>query len=79
MPSWLRTPIARVFRRDELAEEIQAELRAHIALRADDLEHSGLSPAQAARRARPPWLLACSAAWAPCWPSPESSGWARTR
>jgi predicted permease len=47
MLRWLR-----VFRRHEFAEEMEEELRAHIALRADDLERLGMRRAEAERRAR---------------------------
>ena len=50
--SSLRSALKHAFRRDEVAGEMDEEFRAHIALRADDLERSGLSRAQAERRAR---------------------------
>jgi putative ABC transport system permease protein len=40
------------FRRNESEAEMDEELRAHIQIRADDLERSGLSRAEAERRAR---------------------------
>lgn len=48
----LRFRIASLFRRSEIEAEMEAELRAHIQQRADDLERSGLSPDEALRRAR---------------------------
>jgi predicted permease len=50
--AYLRGVGAKVFRRDELAEEMQEELRSHIAHRADDLERTGMGGAEAERRAR---------------------------
>ncbi|HEY2860920.1 MAG TPA: ABC transporter permease [Terracidiphilus sp.] len=43
---------ARLFRRDSVAEDLEQELAAHIALRADDLVRSGFPRAEAERRAR---------------------------
>lgn len=40
------------FDRRRLEREMTEEMQAHIALRADDLERAGLSPADARRRAR---------------------------
>ena len=48
----IRSMAAKIFRRRTLAEEMDDELSAHIALRADDLERTGLSRADAERRAR---------------------------
>jgi predicted permease len=48
----LRSISAKFFRRSQLAGDTDEELRAHIALRADDLERSGLSRQEAERRAR---------------------------
>jgi predicted permease len=48
----LRFRIANLFRRSEMNAEIDDELRSHIQHRADDLERSGLSRAEAERRAR---------------------------
>jgi predicted permease len=48
----LRFRIATLFRRSQMSAEMEAELRSHIQLRADDLEHSGLPRAEAERRAR---------------------------
>ncbi len=50
--AWLRSAGSKFFRRAESAEEINEELREHIALRTDDLERSGLTRAEAERRAR---------------------------
>ena len=49
---YLRSVAARIFRRSDVAAEMDEELRSHIAHRADDLERSGLSRAEAERRAR---------------------------
>src|SRR5215472_3604809 len=43
---------ARIFGKSGLAEELDEEIRSHVEHRADDLERSGLSRAEAARRAR---------------------------
>jgi predicted permease len=48
----LRFRIATFFRRSELNSEMDAELGSHIQLRADDLERSGLTHAEAVHRAR---------------------------
>ena len=50
--AWFRCLIAKFFHRSEVADDMEAELRAHILLRADDLERSGLDRAEAERRAR---------------------------
>src|ERR1700722_3080441 len=52
IPAWIRSIAASLFGREQLLEEMDEELRTHIALRADDLERSGLSRDQAERRAR---------------------------
>ena len=52
MFGYLRLLSAKLFRRSEVAEEMNAELREHIAMRAADLERSGLPRAEAERRAR---------------------------
>jgi hypothetical protein len=49
--SWLRS-LASTFHRSQIDGEMEEELRSHIQHRADDLEHSGLSRAEAERRAR---------------------------
>ncbi len=48
----LRFRVATLFRRAQVNAEIEQELRSHIQHRADDLERSGLSRAEANRRAR---------------------------
>jgi hypothetical protein len=48
----LRFRIAALFRRSHVDDEMDDELRSHIELRADHLEGSGLSRADAERRAR---------------------------
>jgi predicted permease len=50
--AWIRSARDRFLRRDATADELDAELREHLALRADDLERSGMSRAEAERRAR---------------------------
>jgi predicted permease len=50
--SQLRAYTARLFHRERLQADLDTELRSHIAHRADDLEHSGLSRSEAERRAR---------------------------
>jgi predicted permease len=50
--SWFRSVTAKSFRRSETAHELDEELRSHIQNRADDLERSGLTRAEADRRAR---------------------------
>src|SRR6266480_1028692 len=50
--AYLRSLAARFFRRSETESELEEELRAHIQLRADDLERSGLGRIEAERRAR---------------------------
>ncbi len=49
---WFRSVFAKLFRGSALADDTNEELRSHIQLRADDLERSGLSRAEAERRAR---------------------------
>jgi predicted permease len=48
----LRFRLATLFRRSQLSTEMEDELRSHIQHRADDLERTGLSRAEAERRAR---------------------------
>lgn len=48
----LQSLVSRIFRRSETSGDLDAELSAHIAHRADDLERSGLTRAEAERRAR---------------------------
>jgi hypothetical protein len=50
--AFLRSLASGLFRRSQMEGEMDEELRAHIANRADDLERSGLSHAEAERRAR---------------------------
>src|SRR5580765_2123794 len=50
--AYFRSLAARFFRRSQTENELEEELRAHIQLRADDLERSGLPRAEAERRAR---------------------------
>ncbi|HTV03829.1 MAG TPA: ABC transporter permease [Acidobacteriaceae bacterium] len=47
-----RSVLAKLFHGPEIADSTDEELRSHIALRADDLERSGLGRAEAERRAR---------------------------
>jgi hypothetical protein len=51
-PGYFRSLTARFFRRSQTESELEEELRAHIQLRADDLERSGLGRIEAERRAR---------------------------
>ncbi|HEY6251666.1 MAG TPA: ABC transporter permease, partial [Candidatus Angelobacter sp.] len=48
----LRSLISVLFRRSHMEGEMEEELRSHIQRRADDLQRSGLTPAEAERRAR---------------------------
>ena len=50
--AYLQSLAARMFRRSRVDDEIEEELRLHLEQRADDLERSGLSRAEAERRAR---------------------------
>jgi predicted permease len=50
--AYLQALAKKFFHKDELAEDMDEELRSHVALRADDLERSGLSRGGAERRAR---------------------------
>ena len=50
--AWFRSVGSKFFHRAESAEELDEELREHIALRADDLERSGLTRPDAERQAR---------------------------
>jgi predicted permease len=52
MKSQLRSYLNSLLRRDSVESNIEAELRTHIELRAEDLERTGLTPAEALRRAR---------------------------
>ncbi len=49
--AWFRSHLARLFHNQEKSSEIDEEILAHIALRADDLERSGIERAAAERRA----------------------------
>src|SRR4029077_4782275 len=49
---YFRSLAARFLRRSQTENELEEELRAHIQLRADDLERSGLGRREAERRAR---------------------------
>ncbi|HWE83812.1 MAG TPA: ABC transporter permease [Terracidiphilus sp.] len=48
----MRSVITQIFGRDNVAEDMQEELRAHIEMRADDLVQRGMNRAEAERRAR---------------------------
>ena len=50
--AYFRSLTTKFFHRSEVMDETEEELRAHIQLRADDLERSGLPRAEAERRAR---------------------------
>ena len=50
--AWFRSVAAKFLRPAQIADEMEEELRSHIQLRADDLERTGLSRAEAERRAR---------------------------
>jgi len=50
--AYLRSLATRFFHRSQVEDEMEKELRSHIAHRADDLERSGLNRAEAERRAR---------------------------
>jgi predicted permease len=52
LPAYFRSATFRLFRRTEISEDVDAELRSHIEHRADDLERGGLNRAEAERRAR---------------------------
>ena len=52
LPAYLHSLAARLFHGSEAADDLDEELRSHIALRADDLERSGVGRAEAQRRAR---------------------------
>jgi len=52
LPASLRFRIAALFQRSQMNAEIEEELRSHIQHRADDLERSGLTRAEAERLAR---------------------------
>ena len=50
--AYFRSLVSKFFHRSQVADAMEEELLAHIQLRADDLERSGLSRAEAVRRAR---------------------------
>ena len=50
--AYLRSLAEKFFHREQLADEMEDEVRSHILHRADDLERSGISRAEAERRAR---------------------------
>lgn len=50
--AWFHSVSAKIFHRAQIADEVEAERESHIAHRADDLERSGLSRAEAEQRAR---------------------------
>ncbi len=50
--SYVRSVAAKCFRRSEVAQDMDEELRSHIQHRADDLERTGVSRREAERRAR---------------------------
>ncbi len=50
--AYLRSLRAKFFYRADLADDMEEELRSHIALRADDLERAGVRRAEAERQAR---------------------------
>jgi predicted permease len=52
LQAWFRSVAAKIFHPSQIADDTDEELRSHIQLRADDLERSGLSRAEAVRRAR---------------------------
>ena len=52
MKSQLHSYLQSLFSRNKVESSIEAELRSHIELRAEDLERTGLAPAEALRRAR---------------------------
>jgi len=52
MKSKLRSYFNSLLRRDSVESGIEAELRTHIELRAEDLQRTGLTPTEALRRAR---------------------------
>src|SRR4051794_34445038 len=52
IPAYLRSLAARLFRRSQMENEIDEELRSHVERRASDLERSGLDRLEAERQAR---------------------------
>jgi predicted permease len=51
-PAYVRSLAASLFHRSEVTDDLEEELRSHIQHRADDLERSGLTRADAERQAR---------------------------
>jgi predicted permease len=51
-PAYFRSLAARFFHRSQVEDDMEEELRSHTQHRADDLERSGMTRAQAERRAR---------------------------
>jgi hypothetical protein len=49
---YFRSAVLRLFRRAEISEDVDAELRSHLEHRADDLERGGMDRAEAERLAR---------------------------
>ena len=52
LASYMRSLAAKLLHREQIAEEVDEELRAHIQLRADDLQRSGMARSEAERQAR---------------------------
>jgi hypothetical protein len=52
MTAYVRSLVARFVRRRQTERELEEELESHIQLRADELQRSGCTRAEAARRAR---------------------------
>jgi len=50
--AYFRSLAAKFFRPSQIEDEMDEELHAHVQHRTDDLERSGLDPAEAERRAR---------------------------
>lgn len=51
-PASIRSLVLTVFRRAQVENEMEEELRSHIQSRADDLERSGISRSEVERQAR---------------------------
>src|SRR4051812_48915866 len=52
LTAYWRSVYAKFFRREEVADDLELELRSHLDLRADDLVRSGMARAEAERQAR---------------------------
>ncbi|HZP23839.1 MAG TPA: ABC transporter permease [Terriglobales bacterium] len=52
LASYMRSLAAKLLHREQIAEEVDEELRAHIQLRADDLQRAGMARSEAERQAR---------------------------